>query len=35
MTDAEANNLQLLARTLATLESPDEALDFLRELCTP
>jgi len=35
MTDIETNNLMLLARILPALESQDEALAFLRELCTP
>jgi len=34
MTDIEAKNLLLLARALSALESPDEIIAFLRELCT-
>ena len=34
MNDVETNNLALYARTLAALESPDEALAFMGELCT-
>ena len=33
MNDAETNNLRLYARVLAALESEDEAIAFLLELC--
>jgi len=35
MTKVQTNNLELLGRILAALESQDEALAFLGELCTP
>jgi len=34
MNDVEAHNLELYGRVLAALETPDEALAFMRELCT-
>jgi len=35
MNDVEISNLRLLTRALAALETPEEAEDFLHELCTP
>jgi len=35
MPDAEMKNLMLLARALAALESPEEAIAFMQELCFP
>ena len=35
MNDVETKNMTLLTRALVTLASPDEALAFLLELCTP
>ena len=35
MNDIETNNQELFARVLVALDTPDEALAFMRELCTP